>query len=90
MPDEPASVFILYDGRAKGGPDSDDDATVMSVADTEAEACEEGVTLWSGEDAIWWEYDREPAENPEYPFQAVNGRPRWDIPPAKQEAKDNG
>lgn len=57
--------FVLYDGRAKLGDYTI--ATVMDLANTEAEARSEGSTTWAGYDAIWFEY----------------GEPRFDIPPAK-------
>lgn len=68
-----AKSFILFDGRAKSGDSSD--ATVLDTADTEEEAIESGKVDWRKYDAIWYEFDLE-GNN------LVNGKPRWDLPPA--------
>lgn len=65
-------TFILYDGRAKCG--DPDDAAVLVTAESEEEAREDGQLDWKGHDAIWYEYDL-------VGNKAVNGRPRYDLPP---------
>jgi hypothetical protein len=54
-------LFILYDGRAKTG--DTDKASVFVTAGSEAEARHDGLHVWSEYDAVWYQYDCEPAED---------------------------
>lgn len=75
-----AKMFILYDGRAKYGVDTDD-CTVMDTAETEQEAMREGRRTWKDHDAIWAEYDtRQTAKE----TLLENEKLRWDLPPASK------
>ena len=47
-------LFVLYDGRAKGG--DTDDAAVLVSSNSEREA-KRDTHLFRGYDAIWYEYD---------------------------------
>jgi hypothetical protein len=67
-------MLLLHDGRAKAG-DPDDDATPLDTAFTEQQARLAGRTTWAQHDAVWYEYD----VNGE---TLLNGRIRWDLPPA--------
>jgi hypothetical protein len=62
------SMFLLYDGRAKGGDPTD--AIVMTTATNEAEARREGETSWKGYDAVWYEYQ----------FTTVEGNGKHGLP----------
>lgn len=72
--------FILYDGRAKTG--DTDVAQILDTAETEIEAREEGASR-RGEDGIWYEYDVQAPKDPSGTPILVNGKARWDLPPAK-------
>ena len=70
-----AKVFILYDGRAKLG--NTDEASVYTVANSEAEARGEGNDdAW--QDGIWYEYDAKGND-------LINEKARFDLPPACKE-----
>ncbi len=71
-----AKVFVLYDGRAKGG--DTDRASALSSASSEAEARREGAEEWKGYDACWFEYDLVTKDGVD---EAINERIRMDLPP---------
>ena len=66
-----AKIFILYDGRAKGG--DTNRASVLIVANSEAEARYDAAG-YKGHDAVWFEYDIKGKT-------LINERMRPDLPP---------
>lgn len=73
------TIFILYDGRAKCG--SEDEASVLTIVQTEDQARRDGATnRWSEYDAIWYECPLLDEKN------VGPGVPRWDLPPASTNA----
>lgn len=75
---EMGKLFVLYDGRAKTGEDVDQSpASVYVTAGTEEEARIDGEDpAW--QDGIWIEYQT-------LGNQLINGKLRWDLPPANKE-----
>ena len=67
-----SKIFILYDGRAKSG--DTDDAAVMDVADSVAEAWQASRQCWRNIDAIWYENNFDDKGE-----VATEVGPRWDI-----------
>jgi hypothetical protein len=67
-----AKLYVLFDGRAKGG--DTDGAVVMDTAEIELEAVWEGRGMWKGYDAVWYEYDVEGET-------LANEKMRPDLPP---------
>ena len=72
-------LFVLYDGRAKGG--DTDEASVYVSAVTEAEARRDGKHYKNFQDGIWYQYDSDEKGN------LSNERPRWDLPPTSKGEK---
>lgn len=80
-PDNPKMIgppFILYDGRALATGDTDE-AEIMDLADTEAEARKAGKTTWKGYDAVWVQ-SKLIRERPDG-TQEFESRFRYDLPP---------
>lgn len=50
------TLFVLYDGRAKYGMDTED-CSVLGTAQSATEAWADSRNMWRNVDAIWFEYD---------------------------------